>query len=72
MATDDLPPPVVREVRCPGCGGAAVYAASNPFRPFCGERCRNGDLGAWASGSYRVADAPSLDTSDDWAKPDGD
>ncbi len=48
----------VRIVRCPGCGGDSVYALSNPFRPFCGERCRLADLGSWASEGYRVAASP--------------
>lgn len=43
-----------RKVRCPRCRGPAVYSARNPWRPFCSERCRNADLGAWASENYRV------------------
>lgn len=45
---------MARTVRCPQCGGEAVYAPENPFRPFCSERCRLIDLGAWANESYRV------------------
>jgi endogenous inhibitor of DNA gyrase (YacG/DUF329 family) len=45
-----------RLVRCPACGGDSVYAPSNPYRPFCSERCKNMDLGAWASESFRVPD----------------
>jgi endogenous inhibitor of DNA gyrase (YacG/DUF329 family) len=45
-----------RVVRCPACGGDSVYAPSNPYRPFCSERCKNLDLGAWASESFRVPD----------------
>lgn len=45
-----------RLVRCPACGGDSVYAPSNPYRPFCSERCRNLDLGAWASESFRLPD----------------
>jgi endogenous inhibitor of DNA gyrase (YacG/DUF329 family) len=45
-----------RVVRCPACGGDSIYAPSNPFRPFCSERCKNMDLGAWASESFRVPD----------------
>jgi len=45
---------MARTVRCPQCGGDAVYAPENPFRPFCSERCRLIDLGAWANESYRV------------------
>ena len=47
-----------RIVRCPACGGESVFAASNPFRPFCSERCKNMDLGAWASERFRVAAEP--------------
>ena len=43
-----------RLVRCPACGGDSVFAPSNRFRPFCSERCKNFDLGAWASESFRV------------------
>ena len=51
-----------RIVPCPGCGGDSIYAASNPYRPFCGERCKNHDLGAWASESFHVAgEAPPDD-----------
>ena len=45
-----------RIVRCPACGGDSIYAPSNPYRPFCGERCKNIDFGAWASENFRVPD----------------
>lgn len=49
-----------RLVRCPACGGESVYAPSNPYRPFCSARCRNLDLGAWASEAFRLpAEAPA-------------
>jgi endogenous inhibitor of DNA gyrase (YacG/DUF329 family) len=54
-----------RIIRCPGCGGDSVYAPSNPFRPFCSERCRGADLGAWASEGYRVPEPPSPFDGDD-------
>lgn len=41
-------------VQCPGCSGDSVYAVRNVYRPFCSERCKNLDLGAWASESFRV------------------
>jgi uncharacterized protein len=47
-----------RVVRCPACGGESIYAPSNPYRPFCSERCKNMDLGAWASESFRVPEKP--------------
>jgi endogenous inhibitor of DNA gyrase (YacG/DUF329 family) len=51
-----------RTVPCPTCGGDSVYAPSNPYRPFCSERCKKRDLGAWASESFRVpSSAPPED-----------
>ena len=41
-------------VLCPTCGGDSIYAPANPFRPFCCERCKSIDFGAWASESFRV------------------
>jgi endogenous inhibitor of DNA gyrase (YacG/DUF329 family) len=41
-------------VTCPTCSGDSVYAPSNLFRPFCSERCKNIDLGAWASEDFRM------------------
>jgi len=57
-----------RIVRCPACGGDSVYAQSNPFRPFCSERCKNMDLGSWASESFRVPE--DEDPSDDSSSND--
>jgi endogenous inhibitor of DNA gyrase (YacG/DUF329 family) len=44
----------VKAVRCPACGGPSRYASDNPYRPFCGERCKQHDLGAWASESFAL------------------
>jgi endogenous inhibitor of DNA gyrase (YacG/DUF329 family) len=35
----------------------APFSPENRWRPFCSERCRGMDLGAWASEDYRVAAA---------------
>jgi endogenous inhibitor of DNA gyrase (YacG/DUF329 family) len=40
--------------RCPICS-APVPWEGNPSRPFCSERCRLVDLGAWVTERYRVA-----------------
>ena len=57
--TSSSPPP--RKVPCPTCGQPAVFEPFNPFRPFCSERCRLVDLGAWASESYRIPAKPGED-----------
>jgi len=48
----------VKFVSCPRCGAQALYSPENRWRPFCSERCRAIDLGAWASEAYRVSVAP--------------
>jgi uncharacterized protein len=35
-------------MKCPTCGRELEWASA-PFRPFCSERCRLVDLGAWLS-----------------------
>lgn len=52
----------LKTVRCPGCGGQSIYASSNAFRPFCCERCKNMDFGAWASESFKL---PEQDSQND-------
>ena len=47
-------PAKMTKVRCPQCGGESLWNAGNPYRPFCSERCKLIDLGAWASEAYRV------------------
>lgn len=48
-----------RQVACPACRGPSLYSPLNPWRPFCSERCKQMDLGAWASEGFRVpAEAP--------------
>ena len=59
--------PNPRIVACPACGEATAYTPANHWRPFCSERCRLSDLGAWASESYRIAATPS---EDDKSEPD--
>lgn len=41
-------------VKCPRCGLSALYSSENSFRPFCSERCKIIDLGAWAEGKYAI------------------
>jgi uncharacterized protein len=41
-------------VNCPICNKAVEWRAENRYRPFCSERCKKIDLGAWANDEYRV------------------
>ena len=51
------------KVKCPICKKETVYDASNPYRPFCSEKCRLIDLGAWANEDYKLPtqDAPQAE-----------
>lgn len=51
------------QVRCPRCR-ASVSWQENPYRPFCSERCRMVDLGAWAAEEYRLP-GPELESEVD-------
>lgn len=46
------------KVKCPTCGKATEYDSKNPWRPFCSERCKLIDLGAWASEDYVIEGEP--------------
>jgi len=48
----------MKSVPCPRCGAPAVYAPENAWRPFCSERCKVIDLGAWANEDYRIPAPP--------------
>jgi endogenous inhibitor of DNA gyrase (YacG/DUF329 family) len=58
--------PIPRTVRCPQCGKTVEWTPASPFRPFCSKRCKEIDLGAWASESYRI---PVVDDDDEDGKP---
>ena len=44
------------QVKCPTCRRPVEWSAASPFRPFCSERCRLIDLGAWFSEQHRIPD----------------
>ena len=53
------------QVRCPTCRIKHEYRVESAFRPFCSERCKMIDLGAWANDEYKLPtqDAPQADNS---------
>jgi len=53
----------MRVVECPQCA-TPVEWQGNPFRPFCSERCRLIDLGAWLDEKYAIP-GPFVDESAD-------
>ena len=48
---------------CPTCKREVLWGPESPYRPFCSDRCRLIDLGAWFSGERAIpsSDAASSD-----------
>jgi len=51
---------------CPVCRKPTAWEG-NASKPFCSERCRIQDLGAWASESYRVPEKPQEEAGEGWS-----
>ncbi|KDP83434.1 DNA gyrase inhibitor YacG [Cupriavidus basilensis] len=52
-------------VKCPTCGTDVAWVPENKFRPFCSNRCKQIDLGAWASEKYVIGGKPGENPSQD-------
>ena len=52
-------------VKCPGCGRSLEWSATNKWRPFCSERCKLIDLGAWFKEEHAIPGEPAPDTAPD-------
>ena len=50
-----------RIVTCPTCGDRVKWTSKNEFRPFCSERCKLIDLGAWADERHLIPGDNNLD-----------
>lgn len=55
--------------RCPTCQAAIDASADTRWWPFCSQRCKQVDLGAWLSESYRI---PAVEQDDDEDPPPGE
>ena len=61
-------------MKCPTCHRPIKWE-DNPHRPFCSERCKLLDFGAWANEEYKVPAeerAPSLEEGERGSAPDED
>jgi len=55
---------MTKKVHCPTCGKLIDWDKTNPYRPFCSERCKLIDLGEWASDKHRIP-GEKADLNDD-------
>ena len=51
------------KIKCPGCSKIHDYYQSKPWSPFCSERCKIIDLGAWAGEEHRIKGETLVDTT---------
>jgi uncharacterized protein len=51
----------MKSVACPVCSKRVEWSPESKFRPFCSERCKTRDLGAWANNEYRIPSEAPLD-----------
>ena len=58
------------KIRCPICRQTTTWE-ENPNRPFCSERCKLLDLGAWASEEYKVPGKKEEEEDEREEKEDG-
>ena len=49
-------------VQCPTCSAPVEWKTENTYRPFCCERCKLIDLGAWAAEEHAI---PGNDMEDE-------
>ena len=58
-----------RFVHCPNCRIRFPWRPDNPHRPFCSERCKLMDLGAWMNEDNRI---PGIELPDELLDELGD
>jgi uncharacterized protein len=46
-------------VKCPTCRRSVEWSPDSPYRPFCSDRCRLIDLGAWLTEQHKIPDESS-------------
>jgi len=51
----------MRSVPCPTCNRPVPWSDQSPWRPFCSERCKLIDLGAWAAERHAIPGEPAAD-----------
>ena len=52
-------------ITCPTCRKIIAYSSTKKYRPFCSEKCKLIDLGAWASEKYNIPGEANAENSED-------
>ena len=56
-------------VACPTCQRPVEWSAASRYRPFCSERCKLLDLGAWMSEKHAIPGEEIATGADDGSLP---
>jgi endogenous inhibitor of DNA gyrase (YacG/DUF329 family) len=51
-------------VKCPTCRRPVEWSEASVYRPFCSDRCRLIDLGAWFDEKHRIPDESAAATDE--------
>jgi endogenous inhibitor of DNA gyrase (YacG/DUF329 family) len=51
-------------VKCPTCRRPVEWSDASAFRPFCSDRCRLIDLGAWLTEQHAIPDGSGAESAD--------
>jgi len=51
-------------VKCPTCKRPVEWSPESLYRPFCSDRCRLVDLGAWFSEKHKIPDEAAPEGSE--------
>jgi endogenous inhibitor of DNA gyrase (YacG/DUF329 family) len=54
-----------KRVPCPTCEREITWSEQYPWRPFCSERCKLVDLGAWMSEAHAIPGDPIDEAAQD-------
>jgi uncharacterized protein len=46
-------------VKCPTCRREVEWSPASVYRPFCSDRCRLIDLGAWLTEQHKIPEDPA-------------
>jgi endogenous inhibitor of DNA gyrase (YacG/DUF329 family) len=55
-------------IKCPTCRREVEWSPASSYRPFCSDRCRLIDLGAWFTEQHKIPDESG--TAEDQLHPD--
>jgi len=61
---------VATVVKCPTCKRPVEWSAESTYRPFCSDRCRLIDLGAWLTEQHKIPDGSGIDEETPTESPD--